>query len=67
MTCLKELRACKTSMIYSHGPKQGLVVLKALRGALEEGIHRHNLEARLVGLVVPQISIVPFLATDLHE
>jgi len=54
-------------MIYFHGLKQGLVVLRALQGALEEGIPLHNLEAHLVVLVVPQTSIVPFLAMDLHE
>jgi hypothetical protein len=67
MTCLKELRACKTSMIYSHGLKQDLGVLRALQGVLEEGIHHHSLVAHLVELVVPQTSIVLFLATDLHE
>jgi hypothetical protein len=54
-------------MTYSRGLKQGLVVLRALQGVREEEIHLHNLEAHHVGLVVPQISIVPFLAMDLHE
>lgn len=54
-------------MIYSHGLKQDLGVLRALQGVLEEGIHHHSLEAHLVELVVPQTSIVPFLAMDLHE
>jgi len=54
-------------MIYSHGLKQDLVVLRALQAAQEEGIHLHNLEVHPVVLVVPQTSIVHFLAMDLHE